>query len=106
METVSVNVENLRLGKTIAEDIFANTQYPIIRKDTKINHEHLHVFKAFNITKVPVLIEEGDSSLDSLENSSSEIGTTNEQLSITVSFEKMYNQAVSKFKRDFRNWEA
>lgn len=108
METVSVNVENLRLGKIIAEDIFANTQYPIIKKDTKITHEHLHVFKAFNITKVPVLTEEGDSSLESVENTVGELDTINndEQLTITVSFKEMYNHAVSKFKKGFQNWEA
>ena len=36
LEAIFVKVEELRLGKVIAEDIFANTQYPIIYKNTKI----------------------------------------------------------------------
>ena len=54
MEATYVNISELRLGKVVAEDIFANTQYPILFKNTKITHEHLHVFKAFNILKVLV----------------------------------------------------
>ena len=54
MEATYVNISELRLGKVVAEDIFANTQYPILPKNTKITHDHLHVFKAFNISKVLV----------------------------------------------------
>ena len=41
LEAVFMRVEELRLGKVIAEDIFANTQYPIIYKNTKVKSEHL-----------------------------------------------------------------
>ena len=66
MEATYVNISELKLGKVVAEDIFANTQYPILHKNTKITHDHLHVFKVFNISKVlifkdledPVAIED------------------------------------------------
>ena len=37
MEATYVNISELKLGKVVAEDIFANTQYPILLKNTKIN---------------------------------------------------------------------
>ncbi len=54
METIHVPISELRVGKVISEDIFANTQYPIIFKNTIISHEHLQVFFAFNISRVSV----------------------------------------------------
>ena len=54
MEVSNVIFSNLRLGNVIAEDIRANTKYPIIPKNTTIALEHLEVLKAFNIIKVPV----------------------------------------------------
>lgn len=44
METIYIPISELRVGKVISEDIFANTQYPIIFKNTIITHEHLPVF--------------------------------------------------------------
>ena len=54
LEAILIRVEELRLGKVIAEDIFANTQYPIIYKNTKIKPEHLRVFELFHLK--PVLV--------------------------------------------------
>lgn len=55
MSATLVKVVDLRLGSIVAEDIMANTQYPIVYKDTKITREHLIVFQAFQIPKIPVL---------------------------------------------------
>lgn len=107
METISVNVENLKLGVIIAEDIFANTQNPIIRKDTKITYEHFHIFNAFNITKVSVLTEQGNSPIDSTDSIGELPNTYNKaQLSTEVPFEEKYIHAVSQYKREFQNWES
>ena len=56
MKFTMVNVNNLELGAIIAKDIYANTRFPIITKNSPISHKHLHVFKAFNIHEVPILI--------------------------------------------------
>ena len=37
METIQVPISELRVGKIISEDIFSNTQYPILFKDTTIS---------------------------------------------------------------------
>ena len=49
LEATFIKVSELRLGKVVAEDIFANTQYPIIYKDTKVKSEHLRVIELFNL---------------------------------------------------------
>ncbi len=60
METIHVPISELGVGRVISEDIFANTQYPIIFTDTTISHVHLHVFQAFNIFTVPVYTNHND----------------------------------------------
>lgn len=99
MEASYVNVSDLRLGKIVAEDIFVNTQYPIIHKNTKISHEHLHVFKAFQIENVLIL-----------EDNLNEAIKDNEDIKITEpvnsSYKKLYDDAIVQFKKEFKSWEA
>ena len=105
MEATFVNVDELRLGKVIAEDIFANTQYPIVYKNTKINYEHIQILKAFQIHKIPVLID----SIMELQETDVEIEQEQEidiPQAKTYSFEHYYNDAITLFQKDFRNWEA
>lgn len=108
MGTTYIRVSELNLGKVIAEDIFVNTQVPIVYKDTKVTHEHLHIFKVFNIRTVLIYIEEdvklGLNELDldvDLSNYTNILRPANFN-----SFEKLYNDAVSSFKKDFKNWSA
>ena len=109
LEATFVKVSELRLGKVVAEDIFANTQYPIVYKNTKINHEHLHVFNAFRISNVPVY--KGIEQHDSQEQGEfpEEAGSTiipEIQLPMFNSFEKYYLDAIQQVKKEFSNWEA
>ena len=57
MEYILENLEELKLGSIIAEDILVNTKTPIIRKGTKVTREHIQVLKAFNILKVSIVFE-------------------------------------------------
>ena len=103
MEATYVNISELRIGKVVAEDIFANTRYPILSKNTKINHEHLHIFKAFNILKVLVF-------KDLEEPLATESAGTEVMLDIPLStitpFERHYEEAVAYLKKEFPNWQA
>ena len=103
MEATYVNISELKLGKVVAEDIFANTQYPILLKNTKINHEHLHIFKAFNILKVLVF-------KDLEEPLATESAGTEIILDIPIPtitpFERHYEEAVAYLKKEFPNWQA
>lgn len=95
MEIEFVNVRELNIGKTIAEDIYSKTPYPIVNKGTQISKEHLHILKAFNISKIPVFKEkirlENESINDSIENST---------------FKLKYDNAIQIFKKEFNNWRA
>ena len=108
LEAPFIKVSELRLGKVVAEDIFANTQYPIVYKNTKINHEHLHVFNTFRISNVPVYknIEQIDT--QEQEELSGETGTVIPDIQFPMfnSFEKYYLDAIQQMKKEFSNWQA
>ncbi|MER1987752.1 MAG: HD-GYP domain-containing protein [Solibacillus sp.] len=100
MEATFVRVGELRLGKVVAEDIFANTQYPIVFKNTQITYEHIHIFNAFSIANILVFKDELEEELMEQD----EITTvTTPQLN---TFEKYYIDAIGQFKREFSNWQA
>lgn len=106
LEVAFMKVEELRLGKTIAEDIFANTQYPIIYKDTKVKPELIRVFELFNLKNVLVY---QDVEVEELNESTPEIQAVQAipvSLPKYTSFEKYYNDAIAQLKKEFSNWEA
>ncbi|MDI7743346.1 HD-GYP domain-containing protein [Lysinibacillus fusiformis] len=107
METTYLNSDSLRMGKVIAEDIFANTKYPIIYKNTKITQEVLHILKAFQIYKVPVLSEEVGTRTGQSDESTELI--MNIEVPVPkpfMTFEKTYLDAVEQFKKVFFDWES
>ena len=100
METIHVPISELRVGKVISEDIFANTQYPIIFKNTIISHEHLQVFFAFNISRVSVYKDGTD---QQSEVSETDLVALPEAV---PTFKRVYDNSVEQFKKEFKNWEA
>lgn len=54
MTEMYIKVSDLRPGITLKEDVFANTNYPIIRKDTELSSEHFEVLYAFGVRTVKV----------------------------------------------------
>ncbi|MCM3723671.1 HD-GYP domain-containing protein [Solibacillus isronensis] len=105
LEAILIRVEELRLGKVIAEDIFANTQYPIIYKNTKVKPEHLRVFELFNLKTVlvhnEIEVEEPEIIEEKLDNTSVAL-----PLQQPTSFEKSYLDGIGQLKKEFLNWEA
>ncbi|TSI11131.1 HD-GYP domain-containing protein [Lysinibacillus sp. BW-2-10] len=105
MEAINVTLNELRIGKVIAEDIYANSPYPIVLKNTKVTSEHLHVLKAFHIFKIPILIEN-----DPKTNKGGQtVEETSEVIQIQLPpvvdrFEKNYRDAVEEFKKLFNGW--
>ena len=107
METTYIHRNDLQIGKVVAEDIFSNTKYPIIYKNTQITHELLHVLKAFQIVKVPIILEENVQQpigLDTFSDHLEEIQATIPKPVLT--FEKIYHNAVEEFKKVFFDWES
>lgn len=107
MGTKIVKVSDLSLGSVIAKDIIANTQYPIINKNTKVTREHLPVLKAFQIQQVPVFTTIGSIKEKQQENSTITTDTENiiEEV-YTHPFQRKYHNVVEKFKLEFLNWES
>jgi HD-GYP domain-containing protein (c-di-GMP phosphodiesterase class II) len=103
MEARYVNVSDLRLGKTVAEDIFANTQFPIIFKNTKLTHDHMQVFKAFNISSV-LVYKDSITNEDEEDNGNAMFSNTSQ--SNIFNFEHQYDEAIQYVKKEFTNWQA
>ncbi|MGE7923769.1 HD-GYP domain-containing protein [Viridibacillus arvi] len=107
MSATLVKVADLRLGSIVAEDIMANTQYPIVYKDTKITREHLIVFQAFQISKIPVLTT---SIVEKKEKEITLVPETVKEDEVVVEsmtpFANQYGKSVAEFKAEFFKWQA
>ena len=103
LEAIIMRTEEIRLGKVIAEDIFANTQYPIIYKDTKLKPEHLRVIDLFNLK---TLLVYNDIEVIKSNEVNSEKDTITVPLPKYTSFEKYYNEGITQLKKEFLNWAA
>lgn len=112
MEQAVENLDELKLGSIIAEDILANTLTPIIRKDTKITREHIQVLRAFEISKVPIKIENifnrTEEELKKLKEEEEESVSVSKETPKPkkVSFEGLYMDSVKKYYKEFSSWEA
>ncbi|MHA6260992.1 HD-GYP domain-containing protein [Sporosarcina sp. CAU 1771] len=110
MEETFVKVSNLRPGIVITEDIYVNTNQPIIRRNTKIAMEHLKVLEAFSVREVKVekgAVVKRDEALvtDDMEpidpdNLLAEI--TLEQIDVLA----LFDEVVQQYKREFNGWRA
>lgn len=106
MKATQVNVSEAQIGKTVAEDVFANTQYPIVYKNTVITNEHLQVFDAFQIRRISVV--GGQSTQDEI----SEYDTLIDSIIQNVSydelntFKKIYEDTINTFQKEFSAWES
>ena len=54
MTETYIKTSDLRPGFILSEDLFVNTIYPIVRKDTELSSEHLEVLNAFGVKKVKI----------------------------------------------------
>jgi len=110
MNQTLTNLEELKLGTIIAEDILVNTRSPIIRKDSKVTRELIQVLRAFNITKVPVVLENvfnrSEEDIKKLNESNMESLHTEEKPLVTISFVQLYQEAVGSFYKEFNGWVA
>ncbi len=109
MEHIIENLEEVRLGSIVAEDIFVNTKSPILRKNTKISREHIEVLNAFNVLKVPILVENifnrTEEELSEL-NKEKNYSPNERQTKSHISFQQLYEKAVVSYYREFTGWES
>ncbi|KXH80572.1 HD-GYP domain-containing protein [Sporosarcina sp. HYO08] len=86
-----VKVDELQLGDLLMEDIFANTQYTIMRKKTVLSTQHIKVLLAFGIQQVKVEPINGINEKDKL-------------IKINDSFDIKFNEAILTIQQDFDRW--
>ena len=105
-----INLEELKLGTIISEDILVNTNSPIIQKDTKVTRELIQVLRAFNINKVPVFIENvfnrSAEEIQKLNENKAEHLPKEEKVIANTSFVQLYKEAVDSFYKEFIGWES
>lgn len=107
MDTQLVRVSDLQLGSVVADDIKANTQYPIIYKNTKVTREHIPVLLAFQIPIVPIFSSSTESKNTKDLDNSAVVFKEDMVDPVTISpFESKYRDVVEKMKMEFLNWES
>ncbi|WP_040285282.1 HD-GYP domain-containing protein [Sporosarcina koreensis] len=112
METYR-NLGDLRPGAILAEDVFANTAHPIVRKGTTLDMEHLEILHLFAIKRVKVE-ERIVNRVQPEQTAGSPAGTIETDLdqllenkvSRTKDLHTMYNKAVNEYKREFTSWRS
>lgn len=105
---VHKNVSDLRVGILLKEDVFSNTKYPIIRKDTELTLEHIEVLRAFGLKRVKVEERVNRKELPDSEQGSS-IDPEDVLINIPMSMHilrKQYNKTVRDFKKEFGYWRV
>lgn len=104
-----VKVSDIRPGITISEDVFANTNFPIIKKNTVLLSEHLEILNVFGIRSVKIeeLVVRKEDSVDP-----ADVGTVDPDeilSSITIQHQdirELYDHAIKSLKKEFSNWSA
>ncbi|MDW0111260.1 HD-GYP domain-containing protein [Sporosarcina aquimarina] len=107
------SLNDLRPGTTVAEDIYANTVFPILRKGTILEMEHIETLYLFNIKQVKVedrivsrVQTDQQSAIDSDTIKSDVDQILNENVSRTVDIQTMYIKAVNQYKKEFSSWRS
>ena len=107
------NINDLRPGAVLAEDIYSSTATPIVRKGTMLEIEHIEILDLFNIKQVKV----EERIVNRVQTASLESKKTNEissnvtellenKISRTSDLHIIYNKAVKEFKREFTSWKS
>lgn len=101
-------VSNLRAGIVLKEDVYANTKYPIMRKDTELSAEHIEVLHAFGVKRIKVeerIVQKETSEAEKSSPLNSEEILNNIPMSM-YQLLKEYNEAISNYKKEFSFWRA
>ncbi|MFD1204250.1 HD-GYP domain-containing protein [Sporosarcina contaminans] len=102
------NVSDLRAGILLKEDVFVNTKYPLIRKDTELSPEHLEVLQAFSVKRVKVeervskKVMPKDEQIPHLD-----VDAVLDHIPVNMYIlRKQYNETVREYKKEFIAWRA
>ncbi|MFJ7935450.1 HD-GYP domain-containing protein [Sporosarcina sp. NPDC096371] len=110
MTEVYMNTSDLHAGLVISEDIFGNTIYPIVRKDTVVSFEHLEVLYAFGVEKVKIhkySVAKQEEAHDADKEHPMNPNAISTEVPVKRNdIEKQYSKAVQDYKKEFLAWRA
>lgn len=103
MSSQTIELSQARKGLIVGEDIFANSLYPIIRKDTILTTDHLEVLEIFGIKNFTVKLE---TIISKEETKNEETKAAEPVRVIEKSLEDCYEEAVEGIKKEYTKWQA
>lgn len=106
---VELHVTNLLPGYILKEDVWVQSNTPIVKKETELTEEIISVLKRFDIQTVVVLEESIGNGSDSTEHLSDETIRTSqngEVQSVERRFQAVYAEAIHEFKKQFYSWQS
>lgn len=110
MTETYIKVSDLRPGITLKEDVFANTNYPIVRKDTELSSEHFEVLYAFGVKTVKVeervVVKKEDLHVIDTENPVDPNAVLASIPMGEADLQVRYQKAVQNYKKEFSSWQA
>lgn len=98
-----VNVEELKAGSILAEDIYMRTNRPIITAKTVLAEEHIKILKAFLVEKIPVQNTQIDGT--KMNQSNTSIHNKDEK-GIKSDFIDLFLHTVQLYKKEFISWQS
>lgn len=102
MSNQVVTLAQVEAGQIVDEDVFANSLFPIVRKDTALTAIHMEVLKTFSINGVKVKNEYNVPRETIIEDEEVQPVIVKEK----IVFQRKYELAVQGFKKEFSKWRA
>ena len=104
-----LSVSNIRPGNIISEDVYVNTKFPIINRNTEITTEHIEVLHSFGIKEVRVgnsfVAEDETLKVSGIGSADVEEIVKKTQAGIDE-IKSQYKNAVTNYKKEFISWRA
>ncbi len=104
MSDVFVKLSEVKKGVIVTEDVYKNTIYPIVRKNTVLTDEHLNVLQLFAIQKIKVKPNTtSNPEQDTLEKVENDMAVKQVK---KPTFQNQYEEAVQQVKKEFVKWQS
>lgn len=107
MSSLIVDVSKVKKGLIVDEDIFVNSLYPIVKKDTTLTTEHLEILHLFAVKEIKVRKEMVVTQGKKEETAKPDITKSAPIKKVKKDpFPIRYQKAVEAIKKEFSSWRA
>ena len=109
MSSLIVDLSKAKKGLIVDKDVFVNSLYPVVKKETVLTEEHLEVLQLFAVKEIQVR-KEGTVSRPKEEAGEPDIAKSQEKQQpkrVKIdTFPIQYQKAVEAIKKEFASWRA